>query len=692
MTESRSSLKDHTSQPAAEKASGSNAAFSSSGAIPIVGRAAGKGSGVQYCLRGEISGLEQIFVLRPGENKVGALDSNDVVLPLAGVSRIHARLILTAGGDLQLIDLSSKNGCFANGQRVSDANVEPGAELRFGPVILKYQEFHRDDAKLAISVDYPPREMQTAAFQVQELPRKTGTQISSLNRQWLILAEGFQEQLANVRDEDLAPALAHLALELHLEAALLLEQPDRGDPVVLHAVGQIDDNATEEIRRRLLPYFESTESGLVFDAFDDHELGSVTVVAARSAGHDPLMLVLRGKFPGRNESELFLRLVMRMIEPLRPQLPTEKTPLPTEFPGLMVPRDYIYGRSESMRRIYELMQTLARGDLPVLIIGETGAGKEYLAQILHNSSPRRRGPFVAINCAAIPSDLLEAELFGIGDGVATGVTQRKGRFQLAHGGTLFLDEIGDMSADLQAKLLRALQEKEIHPLGKEPVRVDVRVLGATNQDLINRIQDGSFRADLYYRLAGYVLEIPPLRERREDIPPLVEHFLRSCAKELNRSIRGLTVRALQMLTEYPWPGNVRELANEVRRAVYLCPDHRTIESSTLSRQIQQYANHPPVEAAKADSGRQSGVRDLPGSQSGVVPAAGSLVIDSLNLDHVESLVLEEALRRSGENQVQAAKLLGISRQKLRRKMERLGRLRPGGARLSGGTDDDEDDD
>jgi two-component system NtrC family response regulator/two-component system nitrogen regulation response regulator GlnG len=265
-----------------------------------------------------------------------------------------------------------------------------------------------------------------------------------------------------------------------------------------------------------------------------------------------------------------------------------------------------------------------------------------------------------------------------------------------------------MSADLQAKLLRALQEKEIHPLGKEPVRVDVRVLGATNQDLINRIQDGSFRADLYYRLAGYVLEIPPLRDRSEDIPPLVEHFLRSCAKELNRSIRGLTVRALQMLVEYPWPGNVRELANEVRRAVYLCPDHRTIESSTLSRQIQQ---HRPSEdtrpatasaislvgganAAAFESGRHSAVRDLPGSASGVRPAPppGALVIESLNLDQVETLVLEEALRRCGDNQVQAARLLGISRQKLRRKMERLGRLRPAGSRFAASAEDDEEDD
>jgi DNA-binding NtrC family response regulator len=642
-------------------------------------RGGGRLPEIQYCLRGEISGLEQIFILHTGENRVGALDANDVVLPQAGVSRVHARLHLDPGGDLRIEDLSSKNGTFLNGHRIAEAIAEPGAEVRFGPVILRFQDFHRDDAKLAISVDYPPRDLQTAAFQIQEVPRKTGTQISSLNRQWLVLAEAFQVKMLGAADGDLAPAFDLLLDELHLDAICLLEQSEKGEAVVLHASGRVDEMVNGEIRTMLEPFLSKKDEVFYFNTTNDANGSTLTVVASRESGRDALELVLWGKFPGRLESELFLRLVLRMLEPYRPQHSAEKTPLPTEFPGLIVPRDYIYGRSEAMRRIYELMQTLARGDLPVLIIGETGAGKEYLAQILHNSSPRRRGPFIAINCAAIPSDLLEAELFGIGDGVATGVTARKGRFQLAHGGTLFLDEIGDMSADLQAKLLRALQEKEIHPLGKEPVKVDVRVLGATNQDLINRIQDNSFRADLYYRLAGYVLEIPPLRDRRADIPPLVEHFLRNCARELNRSIRGLTVRALQMLVEYPWPGNVRELANEVRRAVYLCPDHRTIESSTLSRQIQVYAQTKPAEEApKADVGRISGTVP-PGS--GSHPKPPGLNITTLNLDQVEGIVLEEALRRAGDNQVQAARLLGISRQKLRRKMERLGRLRPGSHRF-----------
>ncbi|MEO1369897.1 MAG: sigma-54 dependent transcriptional regulator, partial [Acidobacteriota bacterium] len=378
-----------------------------------------------------------------------------------------------------------------------------------------------------------------------------------------------------------------------------------------------------------------------------------------------------GRFPGRLDSELFLRLLVRSLEAKRPAPRERPEGDSLEYPGLIVPPDYVYGRSEVMRNLYDLMQTLAQGDLPVLVIGETGVGKEYLAQILHGSSPRRRGPFVAINCAAIPSELLEAELFGIGDGVATGVTARKGRFRLADGGTLFLDEIGDMSADLQAKLLRALQEKEVHPVGRDPVKVDVRVLAATNQELLDRIGDGSFRADLYYRLAGYVLEIPPLRDRTEDIPPLVEHFLRQCAGELNRNIRGLTVHALRMLTNYPWPGNVRELGNEVRRAVYLCQDGRTIESSLLSKTIQQ---HYETRAEAGALEEPAPAAEPPGPSSTSRPF--NLGLDSLNLEELEHKAIAEALRRCNDNQVHAAKLLGISRQKLRRRMERMGLLRP----------------
>jgi transcriptional regulator with PAS, ATPase and Fis domain len=264
---------------------------------------------------------------------------------------------------------------------------------------------------------------------------------------------------------------------------------------------------------------------------------------------------------------------------------------------------------------------------------------------------------------------LESELFGIGEGVATGVAANRGRIQQAQGGTLVLDEIGDMSPDLQAKLLRALQEKEIHPVGRKPVSIDVRVLASTNQNLTRRIESGHFRSDLYYRLAGYVLELPPLRQRPEDIPALVEHFLRACSRELDRPIRGITVRALRWLSTYPWPGNIRELANEVRRAVYLCPIEGTIESSSLSSAVISHHESREVPSLKTD-GASTTARNPSSDAVPPLPGPMGLGLDSLNLASLERQAVEEAMRRCHNNQVQAAKLLGITRQSLRRRLER----------------------
>lgn len=648
------------------------------------------GRGPTYCLRGELAGVEQVFVLAAGENQLGALESNQVALPMAGVSRVHARLTVEAGV-LRVEDLQSKNGTFIEGRRVRSGEVELNGEVRFGPVHLRFREFHPDDGELAIRFDLDGDSLARVPG-LQDARLKTGTHVSSLSNQWLIVAEAFQDRLLRSSRDDLTHALSLLRDELRLDGACVVEVPQEGDVIVVHAVGHMEDGSAASLRRQLEPLrlgpiqADEPRSGspIHYEAIRDERGQAMTLAAVRPASDDPLALVLWGKFPGRRDSELLMRLLIRMLEQhlLGGTHPADSEG-PIDYPGLVVPPDYVYGRSEAMRRIYELMQTLAQGDLPVLIIGETGVGKEYLANILHDSSPRRRGPFVAINCAAIPSELLEAELFGIGEGVATGVSARKGRFQLAGGGTLFLDEIGDMSADLQAKLLRALQEKEVHPVGKAPVRVDVRVLGATNQELSDRIHDGSFRADLYYRLAGYVLEIPPLRDRKEDIPPLVEHFLRACAAELRRSIRGLTVRALRLLTEYPWPGNVRELANEVRRAVYLCQDQRPIESSTLSKTLRGYfeehhlddetgpASNPSILEARIPAPVSD--PDSPDPVSPEPPSI-SLDLDSLDLQRLEWRAIREALRRCGGNQVQAAKLLGITRQKLRRRMEKMGEL------------------
>jgi DNA-binding NtrC family response regulator len=268
-----------------------------------------------------------------------------------------------------------------------------------------------------------------------------------------------------------------------------------------------------------------------------------------------------------------LRLVQRALEKralegevvrLRSALaPSAGSPV-HGFEGMM-------GRHPDMVRIYRLISQIAPTPTTVLVTGESGTGKELVARAIHTQSPRRGAPFVAVNVAAIPDTLIESELFGHEKGAFTGAHARKlGKFELAHGGTLFLDEIGSLRLDLQAKLLRALQQREIERLGAtRPVPVDARVVAATNVNLRQAVRERAFREDLFYRLNVVPIQLPPLRERREDIPILVEHFVRKVARECSRDVRGVSAGALEVLTRYDWPGNVRELENVIHRAVVL---------------------------------------------------------------------------------------------------------------------------
>jgi transcriptional regulator with PAS, ATPase and Fis domain len=382
-----------------------------------------------------------------------------------------------------------------------------------------------------------------------------------------------------------------------------------------------------------------------------NEPWSAWAVAA-GVGVLPRGLVIAGDLHYREPVPSLLKLALRLLLHSGGQ---DAVPppghQPSEAPQLVFPADYVVGDSRAMAELHEQVRSLARGDIPVLIVGETGVGKEHIARILHASSPRRDGPFVAVNCAAVPPELLEAELFGIERGVATGVAARPGKFQLAEGGVLLLDEIGDMSRDLQAKLLRALQEMEVHPLGaRVPVPIDVRVIAATNTDLEQRMLEGKFRRDLFYRVAGIALRVPPLRERRADIPPLVERSLSLYADEIGKPIRGITVKALQALGAAPWPGNVRELEHEVRRLVYLCPAGTAIDSSMLSEAVL----HPATPL-----------------QSEALGPNGELDLDRRVAD-LERQLITVALARTRGNRSKAAKLLGISRNGLALKIERLG--------------------
>jgi formate hydrogenlyase transcriptional activator len=236
----------------------------------------------------------------------------------------------------------------------------------------------------------------------------------------------------------------------------------------------------------------------------------------------------------------------------------------------------IIGNSAALRKVLREVETVAPTSSTVLIHGETGTGKELIARALHNLSPRRDRTFVKLNCAAIPTGLLESELFGHEKGAFTGaITQRVGRFELANGGTLFLDEVGDIPLELQPKLLRALQEQEFERLGStRTIRVDVRLVAATNRDLARMAADGEFRTDLFYRLNVFPVVLPPLRERSEDIPLLVRHFTQQFAQRMSRRIETIPAEVMEALIKYPWPGNVREMQNVIERAVILSQNDR----------------------------------------------------------------------------------------------------------------------
>jgi DNA-binding NtrC family response regulator len=317
--------------------------------------------------------------------------------------------------------------------------------------------------------------------------------------------------------------------------------------------------------------------------------------------------------------------------------------------------DGIIGRSRSMRDLFQLLETVAQSSSTVLITGETGTGKELAAKAIHHNSARRAQRFVALNCSAIPETLLEAELFGHVRGAFTGaVATRQGRIEQAHKGTLFLDEVGTMAPSLQAKLLRVLQEREFERVGdSHSTKVDVRVIAATNSDLRRMVAEGSFREDLFYRLNVIPVHLPPLRDRREDIPVLVRHFVeRFCHDQVPpRTPPTVAQDAMRALMSYAWPGNVRQLENVVERAIALTPGRSQIELRDLLPEMQQADALPQLETWFPDDGV-----DL-----------------EAHINAIELSLIKQSLERTGGNKRQAADLLRIKRTTLVEKLKRLER-------------------
>ena len=326
----------------------------------------------------------------------------------------------------------------------------------------------------------------------------------------------------------------------------------------------------------------------------------------------------------------------------------EENRLLRESLGNHFDRQNIIGRSPAMVKLLETVAQVAPSEATVLITGESGTGKEMIAGAIHFNSPRKQGPFVKINCAAITETLLESELFGHEKGAFTGAHKRKeGRFRQAHGGSIFLDEISEMSLAMQVKLLRVLQEREITRVGgEEVIEVDVRLIAATNKDLLQEIEAGRFREDLFYRLNVVTLHMPPLKERREDVPLLAKHFLEMFSEKNRKTIKGFTPQAMDHLLRYEWPGNVRELMNAVERAVVLSGSEYLDEKEmpiVLKDRIEEAEEHP----------KEAIPGDLP-------------------LEEVEKASILKTLEMAGGNKSETARRLGITRRTLHKKLKKYG--------------------
>ncbi len=433
----------------------------------------------------------------------------------------------------------------------------------------------------------------------------------------LLELEGFSVETAADGREAL-----HKTAEFLPDAAVVdLKMPNMDGHTFLKEVKHIDPE---------LPVIFLTGHGTIEDAVKAMQNGAYDFIT-KPPNTNHLILLIKRAINERN----LKRENKQLKERIR-----EKTGL-----------EKIVGESPAIRKVKEQIKLIAPTDATVLITGESGTGKELVAEAIHQLSPRRNGPFVKVSCAALPETLLESELFGHEKGAFTGaVSSRKGRFELANGGTIFLDEIGEISPRVQVKLLRVIQEKEFERVGGEKtIKVDIRIITATNRDLEKEVKKGNFREDLYYRLRVINIHLPPLRERKEDIPLLLNHFLEEFSKRYSRNIKGFTQKAVEILTSYDWPGNIRELQNVVESCVVLAQGE-WIDEDDLPSFIKR-TPHPAEETEEGDYIK--------------IPIGTPL-------KEVEKRVIVETLLKNNGNKAQTARQLGIGRKTLFRKLEEFG--------------------
>lgn len=612
--------------------------------------------------------------------RLGAAPDNDLVLPAPGVSRRHARLE-SDGRSLVLTDLGSKNGLVRDHRRHSTLQLDPGGPAVFlGRAQVYLEEVAPADVEIALELDGSARGyslasgslswIETAALRLEGAPSSPGGALRLVRE-----IEGLQDD--DARQQGRQDLLEKARRVLGAEALLAVDRAEEKTLLVEQA-GRLPD---ERLLEELAPVTPDTASGSRTPEVGELEpVGDESprwrVLGSLGSGRGPELLAV---LPGDADDlgwrrDLMVVLGARLFgaegEDVLDETAEGPAPLEEEK-GLVLPDEMVVGPSPALRELLEELRSAVRSDLDLLLTGETGSGKELIARAIHLSS-RPDGPFVALNCAAIPGELLEAELFGVEAGVATGVEPRSGRLVAADGGTLFLDEIGELDGRLQAKLLRVLQEREVLPLGASgPRKVDVRVVSATNRDLAMQVEEGRFRSDLYFRLRGLELRAPPLRHRLEDLSQLVLSFARRAAERYGKRVRGVSRAALGQLLHHDWPGNIRELKHAVERAVLRCPDGGVLDRRCFGELTGPRAGTGPETPDPSPSGEATESPRPVDRPSAEPPPAPTRTLQE-QVDEVERRAILEALAFTRGNKTQAAERLRITRNGLNLKIKRLG--------------------
>jgi DNA-binding NtrC family response regulator len=562
-----------------------------------------------YRLVGEVNDRSIRFALKAGRMVVGKGPEADLRISDPTISRRHAELVV-AGAGVEITDLGSRNGSFIGGERVAHGLASAGDSIGFGHVrfVLEWIEEGDLETALPIAASALPEAIPQPPDPA-ESPTTVGTRVADV-----FSLEHFPSLLRLLEDgaDETRMALAAgaaLFSSLPASEVTIAAGAGEGRGVLFHA------------RRE----GSGAAGAAAIDAGDENL--SILVEFAHAGGARVFRPIVEA-------AATLLRLASRRLKPEEPAARR-----PPAAPAAPEPASV----AAEVQRVYSEAAHVARGDVGVLISGESGTGKEVLARYLHAASTRAKGAFVALNCAALPRDLLEAELFGIERGVATGVDARAGKFELANGGTLFLDEIGDMALETQARILRVLQEGEVYRIGATaPRKAGVRIVAATNKDIQRLIRDGLFREDLYYRIATWMATLPPLRHRKPDIPNLAAYFLAREAARAGVRVKGISRAALEKLVSYSWPGNIRQLEKEMGRAVLFLVDGELLDTSRLS---------PFLHEASGRAGKTS----------------LSTILEEFERDEIV-----RALKSAGGDVAAAAESLDLGRSTLYRRMKALG--------------------